>query len=551
MQNLLMLIAVLLLTGCQAAPVTYEAMTESIAAGEAVQATELRKSFLAASDHAERMKRLTDLELQAFSIIEDEPLKLGSLGTAILDTYYGSLTGHFVLARFYRHLENEDAARPHDEWIERIQQSMVEGATKSGTGDEEPYLPAVTAVEAQVYALSIGLTPVGSLYQTTETIPFALMVQAAPENGPLQTLHFDLTSVYVGMRVTLGVADDDTEFSPLNLVGYLAKEGDSAAQAAVGAFLATQGRLDDAINWLRSASRTGNLVANSLLARIFWEQARQTEDPDERQQFLDEVLENYLHAVALGSSDSMYALGILYLNGHFGEDNIVAGIPLLKQAAEQDHSDAIMFLAHLHYAGEAVDRDLAAARGFYVRAAELGNPFARRSYARFLLDRSTEQPGDPRVIDWLKELADEDDDAESMLLLGNLTARGIGTEASTRGAARWFKRAVKTAPLEAGIVNEVAWTLTVSEQQDLRNARYARAIMDELMNNNAEARGRPEYLDTWAATHAANGDFQRAASLQEEALAAAEAGDFGDIADILRKHLELFRTGQTISEDVP
>jgi tetratricopeptide (TPR) repeat protein len=241
---------------------------------------------------------------------------------------------------------------------------------------------------------------------------------------------------------------------------------------------------------------------------------------------------------------------VLYLNGHFGEDNVAAGIPLLKQAAKQDHSDAIMYLAHLHYAGESVERDLDAARGYYVRAAELGNPLARRSYARFLLDRTAAQPGDPRALDWLEELADEGD-AESMLLLGNLSARGVGTAASTRAAIRWFKRAVDAAPLDASIVNEIAWTLTVSEQLDLRRVDYAREIMDRLMNENAEARTRPEYLDTWAATYAASGDFERAVTLQEEAISVAEAGDFADVVDILRQHLARFHAGETISEAVP
>ncbi|MBX3706177.1 MAG: sel1 repeat family protein [Pseudomonadales bacterium] len=536
--------------GCQTAPPTYRVLTEQIAAGADVSVGDLRQAFLAAPDSAERMARLTDLELQAFSIIEDEPLKLGSIGTAIIDTYYGSLTGHYVLARFYRHVDNEAAALPHETWVERIQASMAEGASDRRGAGTQPMLVAVTPIEAQVYALSRDLDPIGSIYQTSEAVPFSLMLQATRAPGPVETLQFDLTSLLTGMQTALGGDPEDPDFTPLNLIGYLAKQGDSAAQTAVGAFLASQGRLDDAINWLRSASRTGNMLANTLLARIFWEQARQTEDEALRQQALDEVLENYLHAIALGSPDAMYALGVLYLNGHFGEDNLNSGVPLLNQAAALDHSDAIMFLAHLHYAGEVVERDLTAARTYYARAAELGNPYARRSYARFLLDRSTEQSGDPQALAWLEELAGEGD-AEAMLLIGNLHARGLGTQQSARAAVNWFRKAVAAAPGDASIVNEVAWTLTVSDQTSLRRVRYARQIMDRLMTNDSAARARPEYLDTWAAIYAASGDFERAVSLQEEAIAAATAGDFGDVEEILRKHLEYFRSGQTISEAIP
>jgi hypothetical protein len=75
--------------------------------------------------------------------------------------------------------------------------------------------------------------------------------------------------------------------------------------------------------------------------------------------------------------------------------------------------------------------------------------------------------------------------------------------------------------------------------------------MDKLMNANPEARARPEYLDTWAATYAAIGDFERAAKLQEEAIKAAASGEFTDVEEVLRKHLEIFRAGGTVSEAVP
>jgi TPR repeat protein len=540
------MLAVLVLAGCQSAPVDYERLAERVSDGERVAPAELRRALFAAPDGPLRIERLSELEQQALALLEDEPLKLGSVGTAIIDTYYGSLTGHYILARFYRHLENAGAAATHEAWVDRIRADIED----SGHGDRERPYQALTPVEAQVYVLSRGWVPLGSIYQSGEEVPLSLLLQVRKEAGPLANLNFDLTRLYEAMRAAFGVAHGDAEFSPLNVIGYLAKQGDSAAQAAIGTFLASQHRSEDAVNWLRAATRTGNLVANAVLARIFWEEARQAEDEQTRDRALGEVMEHYLLAVALGSSEAMYALGVLYLNGHYGDENQEAGVPLLRQAAELEHSDAIMFLAHLHYAGDLLDRDLDAARAHYVRAAELDNPYAQRSYARFLLDRDANQPGDPRALAWLQALAGEGD-AESMLLLGNLTARGLGTAPSARRAIAWFKRAVRTAPQDANIVNEVAWTLTVSDQAGLRRARYARGIMDTLMETNAQARERPEYLDTWAATYAATGDFERAVALQELAVAAAANGDFGDVEDILRKHLEHFRSGRTISETVP
>lgn len=553
--RLLPLLAAVLLVGCQTAPPTYRDLTEEYAAGEAVSPARLRTAFMAAPDLPSRMERLAELESQALAVVEDEPLKLGSIGSAILDTYVGSLTGHYVLARFYDHVSNPKAEF-HEEWVERIRRDME----AAGDGYPEPVLPTVTPAEARVYALSRGWAPVGSIYDASgedDGVPFSLLLQVSPKAGALKSLRFDLSGMYHSMeaefrarRITPSDDGDPVEFNPFSLVGYLARQGDSAAQTAVGALLAQEGEYDNAVDWLRAASRTGNLVANTLLAQIHLQRARLAESEDARDDAMDQVMENYLHAIALGSGDAMYALGVLYVNGHYGEDNRISGIPLLEQARDLDHSEATMFLAHLHYAGEVVDRDLDAARGYYVQAADLGNEFARKSYARFLLDREAGQPGDPRAVTWLEELADQGE-AESMLLLGNLHARGVGTRRSVRQAVSWFRQAVDVDPQDANIVNEVAWTLAVSDQQDLRRASYARRIMSRLMEDNAAARERPEYLDTWAATYAATGDFERAVAVQREAVDVAEEADYADVLDILRDHLEAFRAGETISETVP
>lgn len=538
-----------LTAGCQTAPpATYGELHDKVANGESVPVADLREAFRRDIALPERMERLMELEAQALQLVEDEPLKLGSIGSAILDIYQASITGHYVMSRFYEYLETPDAAESHQEWLARIREDMA----NVGDGSREHPYPTMTSVEAQMYAISLGMSPVGAIYQTSdEGARFGLMIQARPEAGPIESIHFDLGAVYDAMRQDFqATSADDGDFSPVSVIGYLAKRGDTAAQAAIGAFLASQNRTQDAIDWLRASSRAGNLVASSVLAQLYWREATSAQTPEEKEQALAEVLENYLHAIALGSTDAMYELAVLYLNNHYGEENRASGVTLLRQAAGAGHSDAATFLAHLYYTGDLVDRDLDRAREYYVQAAELGNDFARRSYARFLLDRSIEQDGDPRVLGWLQELA-ENEDAEAMLLLGNLHARGVGTPQNFRRAIGWFRDAVKAAPQDASIVNEVAWTLTVSHFEQLRRTKYARDIMDTLMKANEAARARPEYLDTWAAACAANGDFDRAIALQEEALAAAEALEFEGVMDVLQTHLDAFRDGQTITETAP
>jgi TPR repeat protein len=543
-------VVLLLLTGCQTVPPpTYAELSDKVANGETVAVADLREAFLADPELPSNMERLLELEQQALQLVEDEPLKLGSIGSAILDTYQASITGHYVMSRFYEHVETPEAAAVHLEWLSRIRADMNE----IGDGSRDNPLPAMTSIEAQMYAISLGMSPVGAIYQTSEEHPFALLMQARPEEGPVESMTFDLAGVFRAMRMDFASSEEEEaedDFTAVSVIGYLAKRGDTAAQAAIGAFLATQNRRQDAIDWLKASSRAGNLVASTILARLYWEEASSATDPAEKEYALGEVLENYLHAIALGSTDAMYALAVLYLNNHYGEENRSSGVTLLTQAADANHSDAAMFLAHLNYTGEVVEKNLDKARTYYAQAAEDDNPLARRSYARFLLDRSIEQEADPRLIGWLEELA-EDDDSEAMLLLGNLHARGLGTEQNFRRAVTWYKAAVKVAPEDATVVNEVAWTLTVSHLPDLQRKRYALTIMDTMMNANEAARKRPEYLDTWAAAHAATGDFEKAIELQQLALSAAEEMEFESVLDILEEHLEAFRNGRTIIETAP
>ena len=66
-----------------------------------------------------------------------------------------------------------------------------------------------------------------------------------------------------------------------------------------------------------------------------------------------------------------------------------------------------------------------------------------------------------------------------------------------------------------------------------------------------QASTHPEYLDTWANTYAANGDFSKAVSLQKQAIASASAQNRSDILKILNDHLAQFMAGQAITEQTP
>ena len=157
--------------------------------------------------------------------------------------------------------------------------------------------------------------------------------------------------------------------------------------------------------------------------------------------------------------------------------------------------------------------------------------------------------------DFLRKDLAAKDNPEAMVVIGNLYAKGAEVKRSTRKAVRWYKKAVAQAQASfhgnAAIVNEVAWTLAVTDQKDLQKPDYAQAIMDTMMQNNKQVQNHPEYLDTWAATYAANGNFPKAIELQKRALHFARSQERTDVIAILQTHLESFEAGANITDRTP
>ena len=551
-------VALILLTcvGCVTRPLaTYEELVAAVAAGEAVDIAELRRAFAAAPDFAERVDALGALEQQAMQIVDEEPLRLGPLGAAILDRYQGSVAGHFALVRFYEFVEREEAAREHRRWVSRIVAAMEGDGTR-----EKPHV-VLSAAEANAYLVATGRQPVGSIYQTSDEFPFVLAVTAKPAEGPMQNLFFDLGAAYASVRDSVAGEAPGREFRPGALIGILARRDDPAAQVYIGGFLFSEDRLDEAVDWLSAASRRGNLVANLMLARVHLAKAQRLPEGPDREEALELVMQNYVHAVAVGSDEAMYQLAELYIAEYYGPEEAALGIPLLEQAADLDNIDATLLLAQIYVAGHGVEADYDLSEAYFLRAAGLESETAKIQYARFLMSETVGKEFTNQAFDWLRELADDVDPcrgetltrrpcpaAEARLLLGDMHARGIHVKASHRRARNWFKSAVKASPENARIVNEVAWWLTVTQIERLRDERYALAIMERMMTRDDVARRNPAYLDTWAAAYAANGNFGRAVALQEEALKEANDAEMTEVIDELERHLSSFQAGETITD---
>jgi len=548
---------VLLVFGCATtSTLDYEELSTAARSGVEVDVGDLRKAFVVSPDFPQRIQKLRELETEALRFIEEEPLRLGPIGTAILDQYHGSLAGHLALATFYSHLGSTTSTGIHKQWVSRIRTDLE--SENNGTR-ESPYL-VISATEAIAYLKASGLTPVGSIYQTTTDIPFMIMVAARPVQGPIANIYFNLETSYAAARNSIG-QDARENFNPGTLISILARRDDSAAQAFIGTYLATENRMEEAIEWLSASSRDGNIMANIMLARAYYSKARQMVNGPARDKAMELVIQNYLHAIAIGSDEAMYTLGTLHLNAQFGEKSTLSGLALLRQASDLDNTNAMIQLAQLHYEGLHVPKNFDKSEEYFLRAATLDTNVAKIGYARFLMDPTVDKEFNAQAYDWLRDLAKNGEpcqqgelaclEAEAKVLIGNLYATGTHVKRSYRRARSWFKSAVKSSFDNPSIVNEVAWTLTVTNLVRLRDERYALKIMDRVMSQNTNARETPAYLDTWAATYAANGQHERAIKIQQEALDKAVTARANDILQVLKDHLDLFEAGQTIIDPIP
>jgi TPR repeat protein len=519
-----------------------------------------RQAFLDDKNFPDTLATVLALEERALALSKDSPLKLGAIGTAIIEIRPNSLTGHYALQKFYQHLENQEGVNKHRQQLAHLYTRL----SNSGKGSQTEPFRISTKNDATVFLLIKEMTIVGEIYQTTQANPLRLLTLAR-ENAvaPLEDLAFDLSDL---LEPLANLDPPQEAGSPWAVLRLFAEKEDHAAQASIGTYLAKQQRYESATGWLEMSSRGGNLLANTLLARIYGYLADATNELGEgagdvpqttKEEFTVLALKNHRRAIALGSVESMYTLGRLLIESGPEESNLKQNIPegiaLLKRAGGLGNAKAYLYLAYHHTNGSILKIDTKKANKYFAAAAQLKNPSAIISYARFVTASEDLKPHE-QLLPLLKELADNDN-AEAMVALGNLNALGIGSKKSTRQAIAWYKKAVKVAQTRhhgaADIINEVAWTLTATKNKPLQRSRYAQKIMDALMQENPLASKHPEYLDTWANTYAANGDFSRAVALQKQAIESAAEQKREDILHILNDHLTKFLAGKFIIEKTP
>ena len=514
---------------------------------------------------------VSELESQALLYLEQEPLKLGSIGSAILEKDPLNLIGRLALSKFYSSLGTIETGT---DFTESYEESLTV-VSESGNGSPEKPWVVSSNQAAELFLKDMGISRVGGVYQSNLKQKLGLMILGLEgENTQPKEYYFDLSHLLNSANAYLSADKTQDSDNPWPLLRLLSESRDSAAQAAIGAYLVKQKNYKAAINWLTASAQQDNLFAHTLLARIFWSQFSGIEqmlrsDKDQstltvenreslRSQLNDLKTKSQSHhrqAISLGSVESMYTLGRLLFEGKFGPGKVIEGQKLLEQLGKLGNAESFLFLAHHYRFGSIVQKDISRSTTFFSQAAKLRNPEAIIAFARFLISpggegfREEEKFG---IVKLLEELVAEKE-PEAMVVLGSLSAAGVQTDQSFRRAISWYKKAVKAASNnidEASdeIINEVAWILATTSKKSLKRARYALRIIDKRMQDSTLAREKPEFLDTWAAALAANGQFEKAIEIQNRAISKATEQDRDDVLQILEKHLKSLKLNQPITE---
>ncbi len=125
----------------------------------------------------------------------------------------------------------------------------------------------------------------------------------------------------------------------------------------------------------------------------------------------------------------------------------------------------------------------------------------------------------------------------------------LGQLGRTREAVAQYRAALRLNPNLAGALNNLAWVLVASPDDELRNGPEAVRLAERACE--LTHYGEPSFLDTLAAAYAECGRFPEAVTAEEKAERLATAAGLWAVAAKNRQMLELYRAGKPYHEPAP
>jgi TPR repeat protein len=216
---------------------------------------------------------------------------------------------------------------------------------------------------------------------------------------------------------------------------------------------------------------------------------------------------------------------------------------LIDVGADRDGSARIS-MAELLLHDARVERDAQRAAKLLIGAAELDNLAAQVTLGLGILQGELPAASMADGERWLRK-AEKSGNGWALNVLANVLYSGINVDTDIEEALSLWQRAIDAG--ESLAANNYAWALCASWREDLQDPARGLELIEGFRKQHHDEAG---VIDTHAVCAAANGDFNRAVTLQEEAVRR-RVEEAPDRADELRDRLSLFRQGRRYVEPRP
>lgn len=156
--------------------------------------------------------------------------------------------------------------------------------------------------------------------------------------------------------------------------------------------------LDKAIEYYESAAKRGSKNATKHLQEEDIVIAKKDKDRrDQINKYLTdakalydnkkykEAIQKYEEASKLGSSDGLYHIAMMTLEGEGVKQNKEHAIEILKELGNKNHTDALYALGHIYQYGDGVPVNKELALDYYKKAADTGNTYCQYLYGAYCL----------------------------------------------------------------------------------------------------------------------------------------------------------------------
>ncbi|HMB95487.1 MAG TPA: hypothetical protein VKK61_05560, partial [Tepidisphaeraceae bacterium] len=115
-----------------------------------------------------------------------------------------------------------------------------------------------------------------------------------------------------------------------------------------------------------------------------------------------------------------------------------------------------------------------------------------------------------------------------------------------KAAEDHFRQAIALSPADSAMLNNLAWMEATYPDPSGRDGAAAVQYANRAVELNASKN--PSYLSTLAAAYAENGQYDLAATTQEQAIQIAQAAGKSSLAENWKERLALYRSGHAYHE---